>query len=160
MPSKSCHFARAGGFLCKQEVTGSIPVGSTREVPGDTAFSRPTAQLIPVRVLPSHQLWSSNGSGRSAYKRHSAPSGSVPDPGPSSAPDPTSPAPAATSAAQWVETASSLLGASPVDLKPFGRSHPRWLNRPPRRAEPRRLFSQRRTSLAADELTIGHGEDS
>ncbi len=35
MPSKSCRFARAGGFLCKQEVAGSIPVGSTREVPAN-----------------------------------------------------------------------------------------------------------------------------
>jgi hypothetical protein len=35
MPSKSCHFARAGGFLCKQEVTGSIPVGSIHEVAGN-----------------------------------------------------------------------------------------------------------------------------
>jgi hypothetical protein len=34
MPSKSSHFARSDGFLCKQEVTGSIPVGSTKKVPG------------------------------------------------------------------------------------------------------------------------------
>ena len=29
MPSKSSHFARSDGLLCKQEVTGSNPVGST-----------------------------------------------------------------------------------------------------------------------------------
>ena len=28
MPSKSSHFARSDGFLCKQEVTGSNPGGS------------------------------------------------------------------------------------------------------------------------------------
>ena len=31
MPSKSRHFARSDGLLCKQEVTGSNPVGSTEE---------------------------------------------------------------------------------------------------------------------------------
>jgi hypothetical protein len=38
MPSKSCQFARFAGFLCKQEVAGSIPAGSIPEMPGKTRF--------------------------------------------------------------------------------------------------------------------------
>jgi hypothetical protein len=38
MPSKSSHFARSDGLLCKQEVTGSNPVGSTREIPCKVAL--------------------------------------------------------------------------------------------------------------------------
>ena len=45
MPSKSSHFARSDGLLCKQEVTGSNPVGSTRKAPANPMVHRPARLL-------------------------------------------------------------------------------------------------------------------
>ena len=45
MPSKSRRFACSDRVLCKQEVTGSNPVGSTREVPANRHFSSTLAKV-------------------------------------------------------------------------------------------------------------------